>query len=116
MSEILDQEPMEKKKGNRTTWVVIAVIGAFLVLCLVAIVILVLTLDPWGIVSRLRGGYDPIAQAAPPETSLTLRNLLGPLGEPFLSLGRGDTSGAFDRRTGADVTHSASGMGKPYPL
>ena len=87
MSEILDQEPMEKKKGNRTTWVVIAVIGAFLVLCLVAIVILVLTLDPWGIVSRLRGGYDPIAQAAPPETEIFMNvDLLKLQSQDFLGL------------------------------
>jgi hypothetical protein len=87
MSEILDQQPMEKKKGNRTAWVVIAVIGAFLVLCFVAIVILVLTLDPWGIVSRLRGGYDPIAQAAPPETEIFMNvDLLKLQSQDFLGL------------------------------
>ena len=77
MSEVLDQQPMEQEKGKRTLWIVLGAIGVILILCLVAIVIIALVLDPWGIISRLRGTYDPIAQAAPPETQVFMNiNLL----------------------------------------
>jgi hypothetical protein len=77
MNENYEQQPLEEQKGRRTLWIVLGGLGGALVLCLIAVVIIALVFDPWGIVSRLTGKYDPIAQAAPPETQVFMNiNLL----------------------------------------
>jgi hypothetical protein len=77
MIENYDQQPAEEKKERRKLWIVLGGIGGALVICIAAIVIIALIFDPWGIVSRLTGKYDPIAQAAPPETQMLMNvNLL----------------------------------------
>jgi hypothetical protein len=77
MNENVEQQPPEGQKGRRTLWIMLGGLGGALVLCLIAVVIIVLVFDPWGIVSRLTGKYDPVAQAAPPETQVFMNiNLL----------------------------------------
>jgi hypothetical protein len=87
MIENNDQQPIEEKKGRRTLWIVLGGLGGALVLCLVAIVVIFLVFDPWGVVARLTGKYDPIAQAAPPETQMFMNlNLLQIQSKDFLNL------------------------------
>jgi hypothetical protein len=77
MNENYDQQLPEEAKKSRTPWIILGGLGAALVLCIIVIVIVALVFDPWGIVSRLTGKYDPIAQAAPPETQAFMNiNLL----------------------------------------
>lgn len=87
MNENNDQQPLEQKKDRRILWIILGVLGGALVICLVAVVIIVLVFDPWGIVSRLTGKYDPIAQAVPPETQMFINvNLLQLQSKDFLGL------------------------------
>jgi hypothetical protein len=87
MNENVDQQPLEEQKGRRTLWIVLGGIGGALVLCLIAVVIIALVFDPWGIVSRLTGKYDPVAQAAPPETQVFMNmNLLQIQSQDFMDI------------------------------
>jgi hypothetical protein len=87
MNENNDQQPLEQKKDRRTLWIILVVLGGVFCICLVAVVIIVLVFDPWGIVSRLTGKYDPIAQAVPPETQMFMNvNLLQLQSKDFLGL------------------------------
>ncbi len=71
------QQPSEPKKRSRSIWVGIGIGGGALALCLCVAVILIAIFDPWGIVARLTGGADPIAQAVPSDTQVFLNvNLL----------------------------------------
>ena len=87
MIENYDQQPVEEKKERRKLWIVLGGIGGVLVICIAAIIIIALIFDPWGIVSRLTGKYDPIAQATPPETQMLMNvNLLQIQSKDFLNL------------------------------
>jgi len=87
MIENYDQQPVEEKKERRKLWIVLGGIGGVLVICIAAIVVIALIFDPWGIVSRLTGKYDPIAQATPPETQMLMNvNLLQIQSKDFLNL------------------------------
>jgi hypothetical protein len=77
MIENTIQPPSEPKKRSRSIWVGIGIGGGVLALCLCVAVILIAVFDPWGIVARLTGGADPIAQAVPSDTQVFLNmNLL----------------------------------------
>jgi hypothetical protein len=87
MNENVDQQPLEEKKGSKTLWIILGGVGGALVICIAAIIIIALVFDPWGIVSRLTGKYDPVAQAVPPETQMFMNvNLLQLQSKDFLSL------------------------------
>jgi hypothetical protein len=87
MNENVDQQPLEEKKGSKTLWIILGGVGGALVICIAAIIIIALVFDPWGIVSRLTGKYDPVAQAVPSETQMFMNvNLLQLQSKDFLSL------------------------------
>lgn len=58
------------RKRSRSIWIGIGIGGGALALCLCVVVILFFVFDPLGIVARLTGGADPIAQAVPSDTQI----------------------------------------------
>jgi hypothetical protein len=87
MTEEIIQQPQESKKSSRNIWIGVGIAAGVLAICLCVAAILFAVFDPLGIIARLTGKHDPIAQAAPPDTQFFMNvNLLQLQSEEFIEL------------------------------
>jgi hypothetical protein len=70
MTETSTSTHSEEANPNRNLFIGLGIIAAVLVIAICVIVVIFAVLDPFNIIARLTGRYDPIANALPPDTAL----------------------------------------------
>jgi hypothetical protein len=70
MNEKISSDRAEKENPNRNLIIGLGIVAGVIVLAICAIAVVFVLIDPFNIMARLTGRYDPIANAMPADTSI----------------------------------------------